>query len=165
MNGDSPGDLSPQPPPADDEEPTLDEARDAHGLEPLSAETPSDTTAKIDLGLHPPGVAPPLLPIPKPKPVIIPERVDDGWRTANLHLKSASGSYYLTVKAANGKVQVIHLTSSQLDSLLQLVDSAPGLLWKKLSAIPLERPLPSRALEEELRVMLTTFGPELRTRR
>jgi len=123
---------------------------------------PDDSTVKIDLGLTPP---PPVLPPPpKPKPVIVPERMPDGWRTNNLELKAGEGTggFYLFFASQDAKPHKIHLTPSQLEGLIGLLESAPGLLWRKLSDIPLERPLPSRSLEEELRVLLTTFGGELR---
>ncbi len=122
---------------------------------------PPDDTVKIDLGLPP---APPPPPPPKPKPVIIPERYAEGWKTNNLQLRAVGGhsGFYLNFVDQNGHAHTIHLTPAQLDGLVGLTESGPGLLWRKLSDIPLERPLPSRALEEELRVLLTTFGNELR---
>ncbi|MSP60308.1 MAG: hypothetical protein EXR72_08200 [Myxococcales bacterium] len=109
-----------------------------------------------------PGVIPAVA-LPRPKPVIIPERDgDDGYRTPSLHLRRVAAGFYLTVTSEPGKSQVIHITPSQVDRLGGLLDAAPGRLWNKLCEIPLERPLPSRALEEELRVMLTRFAGELR---
>jgi hypothetical protein len=120
-----------------------------------------DDTAKIDVA---PGV--PLPPPPKPKPVIIAERAgDDGWRTNSLELRRASDGHYLTL-GGPAKRQVIHLTANHLEQLLGIAqaDHPGGGLWRRLQDIPLERPLPNRQLEEELRVLLNTFANELRQR-
>ncbi len=111
-------------------------------------------------------VAAPILAPPKPKPVIVPERTEDGWRTPSLLLRRAGGGFFLALHPDRGEAaQVVHLTFHQLERLLRLIDAEQGLLWRKLSEIPLERPLPSRAMEEELRVLFRAFGHELRTPR
>ena len=116
-------------------------------------------------------VAAPLAPpiAPKPKPIIIPERVEDGWKTPSLHLKRATAGFYLTLFPTPStpavRSQVIHLTTREIEGLMRLADGDQGLLWRRLSEIPLARPMPSRALEDELRTLLRTFGSELRARR
>lgn len=152
-----------------DESQIASPAVEAPLLEPQSIEAPG-TPAPMSAEVGPavpigvPVIAPMI--VPKPKPIIVPERVEDGWKTPSLHLKRAAGGFYLTLHATQGtSSQVIHLTSSQLERLMRLVDGDQGVLWRKLSEIPLERPMPSRALEDELRCLLRTFGPELRSNR
>jgi hypothetical protein len=126
---------------------------------------PPDDTVKIDVAAPTPGGMP-IAPLPKPKPVVIAERAGEGaWRTGALELKRANDGHYLSL-GGGAKHQVIHHTPNNLEQLLGLAqsDHPAGMLWKRLSDIPLERPLPSRQLEEELRVLLNTFANELRQR-
>lgn len=115
--------------------------------------------------------APPLeaLPrpyVPKPKPVIIPERTERGCRTAHVEIeRAAARAFYITIKPAERPPQRVYLAPGVLDGLLDLVAAPslePGQLWRRFCGIPLERPLPNRALEEELRLLLTSFAADLR---
>jgi hypothetical protein len=120
-----------------------------------------------------PSVIPPSMvvsppPPPRPKPVIIAERVEDGWRTDHVLVDCAEderGFYVTVIPQSRGPLE-IYLSPAALDGLIAIAASGAesGKLWRALSDIPLERPLPSRALEEELRVLLTTFANELRLR-
>lgn len=128
--------------------------------EPAAAPPHSpDDTAPIALGVV---VLPPP---PPPKPVIVPERAADGWRTPSLSLRPTGASGFYLAIDGHDQHNVIHLAQSQLEQLYALLDGNPGALWRKLCDIPLERPRPSRALEDELRVMLTAFAAEIRVRR
>ncbi len=114
-----------------------------------------------------PTVVEPLLVLPRPRPVIIPERLPDGggFCTNSLRLTSAGGGFYLGFTDVNGLTVRIHLVRHQLERLVSFAlgpeGDMSGQLWRRLSEIPLERPLPNRALEEELRVLLRTFAVEL----
>jgi hypothetical protein len=160
MNGDPEPD---PPPPVDPTEPNVIE-----GAEPVEAAPPPTVpgqvdTLKIDVSaIHGLVQGPPP---PRPKPPVEGHRTDDGgWQTEGLRLRRAGDDFYLTV-AGNDRTQVIHLTHAQLEALYALAEGTPGELWRKLSSYPLERPRPSRALEEELRVLMSTFATELRQRR
>jgi hypothetical protein len=112
------------------------------------------------------GTVVPMPPPRPPKPPIIPERTDDGWRTAGLHLRRAPGNgFYIEIDHPTDGHHRVHLTGLQSESLLALIEAPAGALWKRLSEIPLERLLPSRQLDEELRVMLRTFAAEVRQAR
>jgi hypothetical protein len=129
---------------------------------PEPAEAGGEAPLEVGPALPVPTIIPVPVVVPKPKPIIIPERVDDGWRTPSLHMRRASAGLYLTLHPGAVGAQVIHLTFTQLESLTRLLEAEQGVLWRKLAEIPLERPLPNRALEEELRVMLRSFGFEMR---
>ena len=105
----------------------------------------------------------PAVPVRPPRPPVIPQRLEDGhgWRTPGLVLRTSesSGSAYLDIlhEGHEGRAQTVYLPVAELRKLIAVATAAhldPGVLWKKLSAIPIERPLPSRALDEELRVIL-----------
>ena len=56
--------------------------------------------------------------------------------------------------------------SASLARLVQVAQAVtatpePGPLWRLICAIPMERPLPNRSLEEELRLLLTTYAEDL----
>jgi hypothetical protein len=149
---------SPSPPPATSPAPPEAQSDEA-------APEPDPAPAEMALAAPPADVMPAPIAAPKPKPIIIPERVADGWQTPSLHLRRAAAGFYLTLHPERGRsAPVIHLTLSQLEGLFRRIDAEQGLLWRALSEIPLERPLPSRALEDELRSLLRTFGNELRSR-
>jgi hypothetical protein len=110
-----------------------------------------------------------IAPVPRPKPVIVAERVEDGWRTEHVLVDRSDDEqgYYVTCIPAGRAPFSVYASHPVFDGLIALATAnvvEPGRLWKALSDIPLERPLPSRALEEELRVLLTTFANELRHR-
>lgn len=109
---------------------------------------------------------------PRPKPPIRPIRVDraatdegEGWRTEGLYLRHAGrDAYYLTLSPAQGEPCTVFLRREHLARLTELAASPtlePGHLWRLLSDIPLERPLPSRRLDAELRALLSTFAFEI----
>lgn len=59
------------------------------------------------------------------------------------------------------RVQSIYLNAASLRRLAAIALSPEhdaGSLWRKLCDIPLDRPLPSRQLEEELRVLLQAYS-------
>lgn len=107
--------------------------------------------------------------VPRPKPPIRPERAatdeHEGWRTDGLHLRRANrDAYYLSISPAQGAPQTLFLRREQLARLAELTASPtlePGHLWRLLSDIPMERPLPSRRLDAELRALLATFALEI----
>lgn len=157
---------------ADDTSPHETEEAGENDLTPrvgtsLVPPPPPDDTVKIDVAVGATGPGGLPLPVPpKPKPVVIAERAGEGaWRTGALELRRSNDGHYITL-GGGAKRQVIHLTATNLEQLLELAqsDHPAGALWRRLSDIPLERPLPSRQLEEELRVLLNTFANELRQR-
>ena len=63
----------------------------------------------------------------------------------------------------HGQLRTIYVAAAALRQLVALATSPqldPGTLWRRFSAIPLERPLPSRLLDEELRVALTAHATD-----
>ena len=138
-------------------------------VEPEPAVDPSSgATAVVIDGPAPaipsdePGPIAPPPHVPRPKPVLVTERLADGWGTNSLRLERRPGGLFLTARHPAGADLHVHLTAHHVEQLLQLCRADAGLLWRALSAIPLERPLPSRALEDELRLLLTTFAGEIR---
>lgn len=130
------------------------------GIVPSVAVIPPAATAFIE--------ALPRPYVPKPRPVIIPERTERGFATAHVAIeRAAARAFYITIKPADRPSQRVYLAPGILDGLLDLCASPalePGVLWRRFCDIPLERPLPNRALEEELRMLLTTFSGELQQR-
>lgn len=95
--------------------------------------------------------APPPPPLHR-APLVV-ERTGDGWRTPHLAFRSGNGCYVDIMR--EGRKQTVYLCASDLDRLTRLASSTEtGSLWRIFSAIPLERPLPSRELAEELRLIL-----------
>ena len=125
-----------------------------HVVDPFVA-----TERKLFVPLPPP-------PPPKPKPIITPERTEKGFRTAGISIDRGAGhSAYVSIRPVQGGAQTIYVCAPALKTLLDLAaapGAEPGKLWKALCDIPIERPLPNRHLEEELRVLLTRFASELR---
>ena len=117
-----------------------------------------------DADLEPHSDAPPL---PPPRLPIRPERLaeEGGWRPDSLHLRrQGHQAFYLTAVPAQGPSQTLFLAREALARLVELAASPTlesGQLWAALANIPLERPLPSRRLDAELRALLTTFALEL----
>jgi len=114
-----------------------------------------------------PVVTPPSY-VPRPKVPIHPERADDGtYRTQGVVIERGPGrSVFVLVHPPVGPSHRIYVHDHSFDRLLTLATQSlwePGKLWSTLCDIPLERPLPSRRLEEELRALLVTFGAELST--
>lgn len=109
-------------------------------------------------------------PQPKPKPPIRPERLvaDSGevsYRTDGIRIERAQGrAFFVCITPPQGAAQRIYVHAHAFEQLLRLSEGPvweTGRLWKALCEIPLDRPLPSRRLEEELRALLTTFAGEL----
>lgn len=150
-----------------DDEPLDDEL--AAAPEPVAAPAAAGGT----MPLPPVPSEPVATPVPVPEyhpPVRAPrlpataQRTSDGsgWRTANLALRRgpSGGDMYLDVQQS-GRLQSIYLNTAGLRRLVAIALSPEhdtGYLWRKLSEIPLDRPLPSRQLEEELRVLLQAYS-------
>ena len=104
--------------------------------------------------------------VPKPKPPIVPERFETGWRTTGVLIERATGGYYITVQQAPPRgPNRIYVKPAALDKIIALATGPifeTGKIWKALCDIPLERPLPSRQLEEELKLLLCAFANEIR---
>lgn len=157
--------------PSDGREPSPPEVKPAAAAPVAASPTAMSAAAVIPIAPMPPMPdVPPIesLPrpyVPRPKPVIIPERTARGFGTAHVEIeRAAARAFYITIKPADRPPQRVYLAPGILDGLIDLCASPalePGLLWRRFCDIPLERPLPNRALEEELRILLTTFGPEL----
>ena len=131
--------------------------------DPIPADAASEDAANSGAGEIPLREFATVAPPPKPKPIITPARFEDGWRTASIELRRGSGGLLLTARHPMGNVVVIRLSAGDFARLLrELSTHDGGQLWKLVSSIPIERPLPSRALDEELRALLLAFEAELR---
>jgi hypothetical protein len=135
-------------------EPTVAPAA-AGGTMPLPAAPPPPTLPAPVPEFHPP--------VRVPRPPIIAQRSSDGtsWHTASLTLRrgSVAGDMYLDFQQA-GRTHSIYLNAANLRRLAALAvlpEHEPGHLWRKLSELPLDRPLPSRQFDEELRVLLQAY--------
>jgi hypothetical protein len=143
---------------------------------PVTSPAPVTPPAAAPLAGHAPlapgatGIVPPsvVTPPPRPRPPIVPERVEDGYRTERVLIDrdEEEKGWYVTIVPAMGNPQVIYCAQAAVDHMVAIARSGieSGRLWRALSDIPLERPLPSRQLEEELKALLTAFGNELRPR-
>ena len=112
----------------------------------------------------PAAVLEPRPPIRPPRPPIVAQRSSDGssWHTTNLVLRRgpSGGDMYLDIHQ-EGRTQSIYLNAASLRRLAALAlapEQEPGYLWRKLCEIPLDRPLPSRQLDEELRILLQAYS-------
>jgi hypothetical protein len=128
----------------------------AGGAMPVTPAPPEPSTPVPVPEYHPP--------IRPPRPPVIAQRSNDGsaWHTANLTLRrgSSGSDMYVDIQQA-GRVQSIYLNAASLRRLAAIAllpENEPGYLWRKLCDIPLDRPLPSRQLEEELRVLLQAYS-------
>jgi len=151
----------PQAPPPPSSAPT------AHA--PLPPPGPIASSSIASPPVPSPSIPPSVVaPLPKPKPPILAERVEDGWRTERVLIDRAEDEkgFYVTLVPPTRNPLSIYVSQAALDGMIAIATSGaePGKLWKALADIPLERPLPSRSLEEELRVILTSFANELRQR-
>ena len=147
--------------PLDDELPATPEPSAAPaaagGTMPLPSVPPEPVAAPAPVPEYHP-------PVRAPRPPIIAQRTSDGsgWRTANLtlHRGPSGGDMYLDIQQG-GRTQSIYLNAASLRRLAAIAVSPehePGYLWRKLSDIPLDRPLPSRQLEEELRILFQAYS-------
>src|SRR5205807_4532231 len=97
---------------------------------PAAATDPVDAFNAIDPALAPPAAAvpdgiplsvistPPIAPrpAPRPRPPIVPERTETGYRTACVILdRPSAGSCYLTIHPEKRPPQTIYLTAQALD--------------------------------------------------
>jgi hypothetical protein len=76
-----------------------------------------------------------------------------------LRINPSASNNYVDIETLRGQ-QRVYLSGPQLRKLQTIATSPqlePGVLWRVLSDIPLERPLPSRSLEEELRLLLIAY--------
>ena len=64
--------------------------------------------------------------------------------------------------AAHRSVRRLGIAGANAVQIALAPQMEPGKLWRTFSALPLERMLPSRQLEDELKALLTTFQNELR---
>jgi hypothetical protein len=164
MNGD-PEKLMPEPPLGDEQTASAGGAGMATAA-PL-AQPPADDAMPLPVPLPvAPAPPPPVVIAPRPRPPIVPERMEDGFRTERVLIDFAEDEqgWYVTIVPNDRHPHIIYCAQSAMNHLVHLATSGsdPGRLWNALCDIPLERPLPSRHLEEELRALLTAFGNEVR---
>ena len=137
---------------------------------PLASPSPSadapESQSVIPLSVISAAEVAPRAYVPRPKPAIVPERCDAGWRTAGVLVERVAAGYYITVQQPPPRgPNRIYVTPSAIDKLIGLATGQVfdvGRLWKALCDIPLERPLPNRILEEELKQLLAAFANEIR---
>ena len=146
--------------------PAGDDTLPAASASPFLADSAAESHSVIPLSVISAAEVAPRAYVPRPKPAIVPERTGGGWRTAGVLIERVAAGYYITVQQPPPRgPNRIYVTPSAIDKLIGLATGQVfdvGRLWKALCDIPLERPLPNRILEEELKQLLAAFANEIR---
>lgn len=102
----------------------------------------------------------PLPPPRPPRPPVVAVETADGWRTANLTLRPTGSAAYVDF-CQDDKIHKVFVSTAALRNLMAICadeNREPAAIWRAFSDIPLDRPLPSRSLGEELRVTLRALA-------